>query len=64
MNETYVECLVKKKTPIYMVFLKILSMVLAVCFVLVGFVFLPALIIGAAIGVGAYFLYLYADLEY
>lgn len=64
MNETYVECLVKKKTPIYMVFLKILSMVLAVCFVLVGFVFLPALIIGAAIGVGAYFLYLNADLEY
>lgn len=64
MNETYVECLVKKKTPMYMVFLKILSMVLAVCFVIVGFVFLPALIIGAAIGAGAYFLYLNADLEY
>ncbi len=64
MNETYVECLVKRKTPIYMVFLKILSMVLAACFVLVGFVFLPALIIGVLIGVGAYFLYLNADLEY
>ena len=64
MNETYVECLVKKKTPMYMAFLKILSMVLAVCFVLVGFVFIPALILGIAIGVGAYFLYLNADLEY
>lgn len=64
MNETYVECLVKKKTPVYMVFLKILSMILAVCFVIVGFVFLPALIVGVIIGVGAYFLYLNADLEY
>ncbi len=64
MNETYVECLVKKKTPMYMAFLKILSMVLAVCFVLVGFVFIPALILGVVIGVGAYFLYLNADLEY
>ncbi len=64
MNETYVECLVKKKTPMYMAFLKILSMVLAVCFVLVGFVFIPALILGIVIGVGAYFLYLNADLEY
>lgn len=64
MNETYVEWLVKRKTPAYMTFLKILSVMLAACFIFVGFVFLPAFLIGLAIGVGAYFIYLNADLEY
>ena len=64
MNETYVEWLVKKKTPGYMKFLKMLITMLAVCFIIIGFAILPALIIGIALGVGAYFINLNADLEY
>ncbi len=64
MNETYVEWLVKKKTPVYMAFLKILTIMLAVCFIFVGFVFPPLLLIGILFGVAAYFTYFNADLEY
>lgn len=64
MNETYVEWLVKKKTPSYMTFLKILTIMLAVCFIIVGFVIMPALLIGLVFGVAAYFIYMNADLEY
>lgn len=64
MNETYVEWLVKKKTPAYMAFLKILTIMLAVCFIVVGFLFLPALLIGVIMAVAAYFVYLNSDLEY
>lgn len=64
MNETYVEWLVKRKTPAYMAFLKILFTVLAVFFVLIGLLLLPALLIGAICGVAAYFITLNADLEY
>ncbi len=64
MNETYVEWMVKKKTPAYMAFLKILTIMLAVCFIVVGFVFLPALLIGIVMAVAAYFVYLNSDLEY
>lgn len=64
MNETYVEWLVKKKTPAYLAFLKILTIMLAVCFIVVGFVFLPALLIGIIMAVAAYFVYLNSDLEY
>lgn len=64
MNETYVEWLVKRKTPAYMAFLKILFTVLAVFFILIGLLMLPALLIGVACGVAAYFITLNADLEY
>lgn len=64
MNETYVEWLVKKKTPPYMAFLKILTIMLAVCFILFGFIFFPAMLVGIVFGVIAYFVYLNADLEY
>jgi len=64
MNETYVEWLVKRKTPAYMAFLKILFTVLAVFFVLIGLLLLPALLIGVICGVAAYFITLNADLEY
>lgn len=64
MNETYVELLVKRKTPAYMTLLKILFTMLAVFFVLVGFLLLPALLIGIICGVAAYFISLNADLEY
>lgn len=64
MNETYVEVLVKRKTPIYMSFLKILSIMIAGAFVLLGTVFGPALIIGVVMGIAAYFIYLNTDVEY
>lgn len=64
MNETYVEVLVKRKTPIIMSFLKILTIMIAVCFVLLGAVFGPAIIIGVVMGIAAYFIYLNADVEY
>lgn len=64
MSETYVECLVKKKSTALMSFLKILTMMLAVVFILVGMVMWPALIIGIIMGVAAYFIYLNSDLEY
>lgn len=64
MNETYVELLVKRKTPAYMALLKILCIMLTVCFVVVGLIFLPALLIGIVFGVASYFIYMNADLEY
>lgn len=64
MNETYVEWLVKRKTPAYMSLLKFLTIILAACFILLGFIFMPAMIIGILLGVAAYFVNLNADLEY
>ena len=64
MNETYVEWLVKRKTPAYMTILKILTIMLTVCFVLLGFFLLPAMIIAVLLGVAAYFVYLNSDVEY
>ena len=64
MNETYVEWLVKRKTPAYMTLLKILTIMLTVCFVLLGFFLLPAMIIAVLLGVAAYFVYLNSDVEY
>ena len=64
MNENYVECLVKRKTPGYMAFVKILLIMLTVGFVLVGMVFIIALIPAILFGVAAYFVYMNTDLEY
>lgn len=64
MNETYVEWLVKRKTPAYMKLLKILSIMLTVCFILLGMINMIAMVIGILLGVGAYFVYLNCDLEY
>lgn len=64
MSETYVECLVKKKSNTGIKFLRILSTMLAVVFVVMGTFSWQALIIGLLMGVAAYFIYLNADLEY
>lgn len=64
MNETYVEWLVKRKTPAYMSLLKFLTIILAVCFILLGLFMIPAMIVGILFGVAAYFVNLNADLEY
>ena len=64
MNETYVECLIKRKTPAHLKMLKILLVTLTVFFVLVGFLLIPALLFGIAFGVAAYFMHLNTELEY
>lgn len=66
MNETYIELLIKKKTPLYLSLLKMLSSMLAICFLAVGVILFmwQALIIGVVIGIAAYFIYMNANLEY
>lgn len=64
VSETYVECLVAKKPSFMTRFLKTLLIMLTVCFVLIGIVFVPALLVAIATGVGAYFAYMNADIEY
>ena len=66
MSETYVECLVKKKTSSGMMFLRMLTIAMAVAFLFAGlFLFiLPALLVGLAMAVAAYFVYMNTDLEY
>lgn len=65
MSEAYVECLVKAKTSMIAVFLKILLIVIAILSFLAMFIgitlaFIPMLLAA----VGAYFVNLYTDLEY
>lgn len=64
ISDTYVECLVKKKTSTLFLLLRILSVMLTVVFILLGLILWPALIIGVLTGVAAYFIYLNSDLEY
>ena len=64
VSETYVECLVARKSTFAMRFLKTLLIMLTVCFVLLGMVFVPGFLVAIATGVGAYFAYMNADLEY
>ncbi len=55
MSETYVECLVKKKTSSGMMFLRMLTIAMAVAFLFAGlFLFiLQALLVGLAMAVAA-----------
>ena len=64
VSETYVECLVARKSSFAVRFLKTLLIMLTVCFVLIRMVFVPGFLIAIATGVGAYFAYMNADLEY
>ena len=64
VSETYVECLVKKKATSMAVFLKALFIMLTVCFCLIGVVFVPGFLVAIATGIGAYFAYMNADIEY
>lgn len=64
MSETYVECLVKKKTSPLLLLLKMVCIMLTVVLILVGFVFWPALIAGVLFGVASYFLSMNSNLEY
>lgn len=64
MSETYVECLVKKKTSTALLLFRILSVMLTVVFVLIGLFIWPALVIAGLSAIAAYFVYLNSDLEY
>lgn len=68
MSDTYVECLVKAKTPLWGKAVKILLIMLMVILVLAMFrfpVIMMFLFLGAvAMGVGVYFVNLFTDLEY
>lgn len=64
MSESYVECLIARKSSPAMTFLKMLLIMLTVVFVIIGVVFLPGLLVAIATGVGAYFATMNADVEY
>lgn len=65
MSETYVECLVAQKTSTAKSFLKILLIMLTVCFLILGLAGLAiGLLVAVATGIGAYFAYMNADIEY
>lgn len=66
MSEAYVECLVKAKGSMFLKFLQIGLIVITVLvgFVGISFMLWPALLIAVATGVGAYFAYINADIEY
>lgn len=65
MSDSYVECLVKHKTPAVKAFLRILFIVLTVLFVLLFFaVGFPALIMALVCGVLSYFMSIECSVEY
>lgn len=67
VSETYVECLVAKKPSFAKRLLKTLLIMFTVVFFLLGMVTvlsIVALIIAIVFGVGAYFAYMNADIEY
>ncbi|MBP3352885.1 MAG: hypothetical protein J6L65_10830 [Lachnospiraceae bacterium] len=66
MSDAYVECLVKAKGSMLLKFLQIGLIVVTAIFGFIGITFMiwPALLIAVATGVGAYFAYMNADIEY
>ncbi len=64
MSETYVECLVARKSSFPLRLLKTLLMMLTVCFFIVGMMNLVALVVAIVLGVASYFAYMNADIEY
>ncbi|MCR5595703.1 MAG: DUF6106 family protein [Lachnospiraceae bacterium] len=64
-NDTYVECLVARKSSTLMKFLKILLIMLAAAFLFLGLLgYIVAMIVGIICGVGAYFVSLQCVIEY
>lgn len=65
MSESYVECMVARKTPGWQMFVKYLLIGLTVVCVLFSFALgVTAFIAAIALGVGAYFFGMYTDIEY
>ncbi len=66
MNESYVECMVARRTPLWQSFLRYLIVFFAGAAILLGLLGAQTLflIAGILLGVGAYFVILYTDLEF
>lgn len=64
MSETYVECLVARKSSFPLRLLKTLLMMLTVCFFIAGLISPKALVVAIVLGVASYFAYMNADIEY
>lgn len=64
MSETYVECLVKSQASLLGRFGKIMLIMLTVAFGILGLILWPALLVALVTGIGAYFAWLYTDVEY
>lgn len=66
MSETYVECLVARKSSMLMTFLKFFLIMMAAVLLLFGLAtgYIVALILGIVGGVGAYFATMNANIEY
>lgn len=65
MSETYVECLVKRESSVFMKLARFVLIMLTVVMGLIGLAgYLSALFIAIVVGVGAYFVYLHVDVEY
>ena len=65
MGDTYVECLVARKSSPIMTFLKILLIMIAVVFAIIGLAgLIAALLVAIVAGVGAYFATMNANIEY
>lgn len=66
MNETYVEWLVKKKTPLFLTFLRYLFTILAAIAIFLGLMSFNIIIfiVGVLLGVAAYFTHMNSEIEY
>ncbi len=64
MSETYVECLVARKSSFPLRLLKAILMMLTVCFFIFGLASPLMLVVAIVLGVAAYFAYMNADIEY
>ncbi len=64
MSETYVECLVARKSSFPLRLLKTILMMLTVCFFIFGLASPLMLVVAIVLGVASYFAYMNADIEY
>ena len=65
MSEAYVECMVARKTPGWQMFLRYLLIGLTVVTAFFSFAYgITLFIIAIVLGVGAYFITIYTDIEY
>ncbi|MDE7018054.1 MAG: hypothetical protein K2P65_10880 [Lachnospiraceae bacterium] len=64
VSETYVECLVARKSSFVIRLLRTLLIMLTVCCFIVGLMDIRSLIAAIVLGVASYFVYMNADIEY
>ncbi|MBD5453704.1 MAG: hypothetical protein HDR30_05210 [Lachnospiraceae bacterium] len=64
MSETYVECLVARKSSFPLRLLKTILMMFTVCFFIIGLASPLFLVVAIVLGVASYFAYMNADIEY